>query len=196
MKKVIGIAGGVGSGKSTVVSILRERFSAFVFIADEVGHEVFHPATDSFDRIVAHFGFDVLDANGDISHEALAGIVFQDEAELAFLNSIVHPYVYDRIRDAIDAWRQDKDSSIFVLENALLFETNCDSFCDEVWGVVTEESIRIRRLMESRGYSEEKSRAIIASQVSDEVLMDRCDKLVRNDGDVAALEQVVGELMG
>ena len=195
MKKVIGVTGGIGSGKSTLLSILKEKYAAQIFLADEVGHEVFHPGTDSFDEIVSHFGFSILDSVGEISRETLSGIIFCDETEKEFLNSVVHPYVIGRIREEIDHWKMDAESSLFVLETALLFETGCDSFCDEVWGVVTEESIRIRRLMDTRGYSEEKSRAIIASQVPDRVLEEKCDRVVRNEGTVQELEAVINQFV-
>ena len=191
MKKIIGITGGVGSGKSTVLSILKEDYSADIFIADEVGHEVFHPGTDSFDRIVSHFGFSVLDSSGEISHEVLSGIIFQEESEKAFLNSIVHPYVIGRAREEIELWRRNSESPLFVLETALLFETGCDSLCDEVWGVLTDADVRVRRLMETRGYSEEKCRSIIAGQMSDQFLMDHCDRVVRNDGSEEELKRIV-----
>ena len=199
MKRVIGITGGVGCGKSTVLSILKNHFDAEIFMADDVGHEVFEKSSSSYQEIVLHFGDRILDGDGEILRSALAEIVFHDEAEKDFLDGIVHPYVIDRIRESIDVWMKrideldpdDTEDHLFVLETALMFETGCDSLCDEVWGVVSDESTRIDRLMKTRGYSEEKARSIISSQLTDEDIRMRCDRIVLNDSSKEMLEERV-----
>jgi dephospho-CoA kinase len=199
MNRVIGVTGGVGSGKSTVLSFLKKNFDAEIFMADDVGHEVFVRGSDSFDRIVDHFGSEILDEDGEISRRALAECIFHNEKEKVFLDGIVHPYVIDRIRESIDDWRiriddldpADSEIHLFVLETALMFETGCDRFCEEVWGVFADAGQRIERLSSSRGYSEEKSRSIFSSQLSDEILRERCDRIVQNDSSPEELEALV-----
>lgn len=203
MKRVIGVTGGVGCGKSTVLSILKERFGAEIFMADDVGHEVFVKDSPTFVSIVEHFGEGVLDSSGAISHAALAEIIFRDEDEKEFLDGIVHPYVKGRIEQSIDAWRdrvegldpEDRELHLFVLETALMFETGCDVYCDEVWGVITREDVRIERLVSSRGYSVDKARAIIEAQVSDEFLVAKCDRIISNDGSRDELVKTVCDLL-
>lgn len=203
MKRVIGITGGVGCGKSTVLSILKDHFGASVFMADDVGHEVFEKDTSTYREIVSHFGDEIIDEKGEIFRGALAEIIFDDEKEKDFLDGIVHPYVIGRIRESIDAWKKrveeidknDFDLHLFILETALLFETRCDKFCDERWGVISDVNQRIERLNSTRGYSEEKSRSIILSQLSDEVIRERCDRIILNNSSKEELEEVVCQMV-
>ncbi len=199
MKRVIGITGGVGCGKSTVLSILKNHFDAEIFMADDVGHEVFEKSSSSYQEIVLHFGDRILDGDGEVLRSVLAEIIFQDEAEKVFLDDIVHPFVIDRIRESIDVWMKridelypdDSEDHLFVLETALMFETGCESLCDEVWGVAADESTRIDRLMKKRGYSYEKANAIISSQMPEEELRNKCDRIILNNSTKDVLEEMV-----
>ena len=156
--KVIGVAGGVGSGKSTVLDILRRNHDAVICMADELGHEVMRPGTEGFDKIRETFGEAILSPEGEIDREHLARRVYRNPDQLRRLNAIVHPLVISEIRKRIS----ERDCNrLFILETALLFETGCDQLCDEVWGVVTEDEIRIRRLMDSRGYTREKAESCL-----------------------------------
>lgn len=183
--KVIGVAGGVGSGKSTVLDILRRKHDAVICMADELGHEVMRPGTVGFDKIRETFGEAILSPEGEINRELLARRVYCDPDQLGLLNAIVHPLVLSEIRRRIS--ERDK-SRLFILETALLFETGCDQLCDEVWGVVTEDEIRIRRLKDSRGYSREKAESIMRNQHSNDTLRTLCKKVLVNDGEQRELE--------
>ena len=171
MKRVLGVTGGVGCGKSTVLKILKEKFDAEIFMADDVGHEVFEVGTATYDHIVSHFGEGILDDDGSISRPALAEIIFSNVNEKEFLDDIVHPYVIARLEESISSWKKrideidkfDSGLHLFILETALMFESGCDKYCDELWGVFTEDNLRIHRLMENRGYSEDKARSIFSS---------------------------------
>ena len=199
---VLGITGGIGSGKTTLLDILKQDYGATLFIADQVGHEVFDSDSESFSRIVSHFGSVILDKDGNVRRDELARIIFQDESEKEFLDSIVHPYVIHRIQDEIVSWRscvqtgspvseQGGSVRLFVLETALMFETGCDSLCNEVWGVTASVPIRIRRLIDNRGYSSDKASAIIASQVSDDFLIRHCDHIIENNGGLNDLKEAL-----
>lgn len=187
--KVIGIAGGVGSGKSTVLNILRQKYDAVICMADELGHDVMRPGTAGFDRIRQTFGEAILLPDGEIDREHLARQVYRDPDQLGRLNAIVHPLVLSEIRRRIRERDQDR---LFILETALLFETGCDQLCDEVWGVVTEDEIRIQRLMDSRGYTREKSESIMGNQHSNAVLRTLCKRVLVNDGELRDLEAQIG----
>ncbi len=187
--KVIGIAGGVGSGKSTVLNILRQKHDAVICMADELGHDVMRPGTAGFDRIRQTFGETILLPDGEIDREHLARQVYRDPDQLGRLNAIVHPLVLSEIRRRIRERDQDR---LFILETALLFETGCDQLCDEVWGVVTEDEIRIQRLMDSRGYTREKSESIMGNQHSNAVLRTLCKRVLVNDGELRDLEAQIG----
>lgn len=179
MKRVIGITGGVGSGKSTALMLLKEKYDAYICMADELGHRAMDQGTDAYIQIVKQFGPDILACNGEINRNALADIVYHDEGRLHCLNRIIHPYVKREIRKQMERC----PARLFVLETAILFETGCDRLCDEVWGVIAGDEIRIARLMESRGYSREKAESIMRQQMSSGELAERCDVVLVNDGD-------------
>lgn len=190
---VLGIAGGVGSGKSTVLEVLSKRCQTCLCMADELGHEAMRKGSGVHQKIVDEFGGAVLAADGEIMRGVLADIVYRDEERLAALNAIVHPFVRQEIHRRMEECPKER---IFVLESAILFESGCDEMCDVVWGIITEEEIRIRRLMESRGYTRKKARSIMENQMSNAALAERCNATLVNDGDREELEQRIICLVG
>ena len=181
--KIIGITGGVGSGKSEVLRYLGEKYGAVVCEADLVAKNLQKKGTICYNKIVEHFGEDILDENGRIDRPHLAQIVFKDDKELHVLNTIVHPAVKENIRRKIRQERK-QGTELFILEAALLLEEHYEKFCDKVWYVHTDREIRISRLMENRGYSREKSESIISSQAPDEYFAKHADYIIRNNGDI------------
>lgn len=165
--KIIGITGGIGSGKSTVLNLLRDKYQAYIVEADRVAHDLMEPGQAAYEKIKAVFSETVFHADGTINRAALGQMVFQDTDRLKQLNEIVHPAVKVWIRNEIEQQKQSGSCQLFVIEAALLIEDGYTAICDEIWYVYVEESIRIKRLMESRGYTEEKCRAIMKNQ-SDE----------------------------
>ncbi len=190
---IIGIAGGVGSGKSTVLSVLEKKYGATLCMADNLGHEVMKKGMPAYDEIVARFGTEIVEETGEIHRGRLAEIVYGDSRLLKQLNDIVHPQVLSEIRRLVE---QVSSKQLFILESALLFETDCDSLCDEVWGILAQTEIRIQRLMENRGYSRQKARDIMEQQLSDEELIKRCDVVIRNDGSIEELESQLEDRLG
>ncbi len=189
---VIGITGGVGSGKSTVLALLEKEYKAEICMADELGHEVMRKGMPAYEKIVDAFGMALVGEDGELDRNALAEIVYADQEKLKKLNGIIHPTVLGEMRRRAEATEPD---AVLVLETAILFETGCDALCDEVWGVVTDNDIRIQRLMASRGYSREKAESIMAKQLSNEELVGRCHRVVTNDGDTVALAMQIRDYM-
>lgn len=181
---VLGIAGGVGSGKSTVLEFLKQEYDAYICMADQLGHQAMLPGTPACQQIREIFGKEVETESGGIDREALARIVYGDAEGLRRLNEIIHPFVIGEIKRQI---RECGGDMLFVLETAILFETGCDKLCDEVWGVLTEKEIRIQRLMESRGYSRKRAEDIMKNQISNAELARACDRIIVNDGDKGEL---------
>lgn len=190
---VIGITGGVGCGKSTVINILQQEYGAKILIADDMGHLVMEKGHPAYDEICRRFGDDILNPDGAVNREALSEIVYRDGEKLAVLNSIIHPYVKEEIRKKLFIW---KDEPLVVLETAILFETGCDALCDEVWAVFTGREVRIARLISSRGYTRKKAEDIMAKQLGEEQLRERCDRIIQNDGEQELLEVQIRELLG
>ena len=162
--RVIGVTGGVGAGKSTVLGILEEDFQAYVIQADQLGHILMEPGEECYDAVIALFGKEIIKKDKTIDRRRISDVVFTDKDMLLKLNGIIHPAVKQRILDLLGE-QKEAGREICVVEAALFLEENYQEFCDEVWYVYTEEEIRIRRLMESRGYSREKSLGIIRNHV-------------------------------
>ena len=181
--KILGITGGVGAGKSTVLDFLKEKYHAYVIQADLVGHLVLEPDGSCYDRVVALFGKQVIKNDKTIDRKAVSDVVFGNEEKLKKLNGIIHPAVRQSVLEEIQL-QKEKKTAIVVVEAALLLEEHYEKFCDKVWYVHTDREIRISRLMENRGYSREKSESIISSQAPDEYFAKHADYIIRNNGDI------------
>lgn len=180
--KIIGITGGVGSGKSCVLSYMKEQFGAYICQADHVAWELQEPGQKCYRKIVAHFGNDILNEDETINRAKLGQIVFRDHKQLLVLNEIMHPAVKETIVKRIQSERA-KGTAYFVLEAALLLEDGYNQICDELWYIYTDETIRRMRLKESRAYSDEKIDAIMASQLSEQAFRENCQIVIDNSGD-------------
>lgn len=184
---VIGLTGGVGSGKTVTAHKLAELLQADTLIADELGHLVMEKGTKGYERIVKAFGKTILDEKGMIKREALSGIVFSDSEALKRLNGIIHPAVREYMQEYIAKRREEK--GYIILETAIMFESGCNALCDEVWYVYVPVETRMNRLAKDRGYSEEKSRSIMKKQLLEEEYRRRCSQEIKNDGTLLELER-------
>mgnify|MGYP002797877461 CR=1 FL=1 len=164
--KVIGLTGGVGAGKSTVLAYLEKACSAVVIQADQTGHLVMAPGERCYEPMIALFGKQIIKKDKTIDRRMVSDVVFGNEEMRRKLNSLLHPaikaYILEKLEEERKAGRK-----IAVVEAALLLEDHYDAFCDKIWYVYTEKEIRIKRLMESRGYTRNRAENMIASQASD-----------------------------
>lgn len=179
--RVIGVTGGVGAGKSTVLEYLKETYHAKVILADIVGHEVMEPGEDAYDRILQEFGSGILSEDGKIDRKILGSIVFSDERKRKALNAIVHPEVKREILRRIDRAEADGETYV-VVEAALFLEENYDAFCDETWYIYTNEEQRRERLKASRGYTDGRINQILRSQKTHKEFLSRCGFVIDNNG--------------
>lgn len=189
---VIGLTGGVGCGKSTVMVCLEQDFHAKILMADELGHRAMERGTSCYDQIVQLFGKCCLTKDGEIDRNAVAARMYASDELREQLNAVIHPYVKNEIRNKLMEW---SDEPLIVVETAILFESGCEEICDEVWGVLASREIRIQRLMDSRNYSIEKCQAIMNKQLSDDEFEKRCKRIIRNDGDIHKLRNQLKELL-
>lgn len=179
--KVIGITGGVGSGKSSVLSYIEDTYHAHICQADHVAWELQFPGEICYEKIVAHFGKTILNEDKTINRKQLGNIVFSDATQMQALNQITHPAVKTYIIDEI-AQKRKEGISLFVLEAALLIEDHYDEICDELWYIYTDEQVRRERLKVSRGYDDGKIDDMIAAQLSEEIFRSHCQKVIDNSG--------------
>ena len=180
--KIIGITGGVGSGKSRVLSYIEETYSCTICQADHVAWELQKPGESGYVQIVDYFGKKVLNEDQTLNRKALGEIVFSNEKELHRLNEIMHPAVKTRICELIAEHKQ-KGTKLFVLEAALLIEEHYDEICDELWYIYTDEQNRRERLKISRGYSDEKIDSMMKTQLSEEMFRKKCKVVIDNSSD-------------
>ena len=188
---VIGLTGGIGTGKTAVSDVL-EGLGAAIINADLLGHQAYRPDTEAWQRVVESFGKGVLGPSGEVDRRKLGSIVFSDPEALARLNSIVHPRIYEMVEERIAALR-DEGRKVAVVEAALLLEAKWDGLVDEVWVTASDEEQVVRRLR-GRGMDEEAIRARVESQMSQAERAKRADVLIDNDGSLAELDERVRQL--
>lgn len=197
MSIVIGITGGVGCGKSTVLDILKEKYQASIIEADKVGHIVMEYKNIAYEKIKALFGEGIIDNSKGvpaINRQALAEIVFKDEEKLKELNGIIHPAVKEYIRNFVEV-QKNTGTKYIVVEAALLIEAGYRDICDCYCYVYANETIRKERLMSSRGYTEEKTNSIMKNQLSENSFKKECEYIIDNNGDYHSLCAEIGKVL-
>jgi len=188
---LVGLTGGIGSGKSTAARMLRERGAA-VFDADVLAREAVAPGTEGHQAVVERFGADVLAPGGELDREALASVVFADPAARRDLEAIVHPEVRRLFAEGSDAYR-DTDL-VVVLSAPLLVETGMHSAFDVLVVVAVPVSVQVERLMRDRGMSEAAVRARIDAQAPLEDKAAVADILLDNEGSPEELARQIDRI--
>jgi dephospho-CoA kinase len=189
----IGITGGIGSGKSTVVKIL-EEYGARVIFADEIAKSVMEPSMPAYERIVEHFGTGVLDGDRRIDGKKLGGIVFHDNQEMQILNGITHGVVAQRIKEILDGFREEQ-AKLAVVEAIVPIRHGFQDAVDKVWVVIASEPVRVRRIIERNNFSREEALARIRAQMPDEEYKSIADQVIYNDGTIEELRAKIRGLL-
>lgn len=189
---VVGMAGGIGSGKSLVASMLGEM-GATVFDADAINHEVLR-SPDVVDGIRRRWGQDVLDERGQVDRRKLGAKVFQEESQVRELERIVHPEVIARIRKEIDRRRLEGPSGVTVIDAPLLFEAGLDRMCDFVVFVEAPEVVRRERVREKRNWDEKEVARRERHQKSLSWKRDHADSVIENTRSVEEVRRQVEAL--
>ena len=183
---VIGLTGGIASGKSTVTRFFKDRDGP-VIDAVILGHRTYDPGTDTFAAVVATFGQDLVAADGSIDRRVLGGKVFGKPDELKRLTDIVWPGIRKLASEALSEF-EAAGNSIVVLEAAVLFEAGWEDLVDEVWVVVVEPDLAVQRLASRNGLDEAAARARIDSQLSNDERISRSNVVIKNNGTLEELE--------
>ncbi len=182
---VIGLTGGIASGKSTVTSFFRER-GIPVIDADILGHRTYDPGTETYQKVVETFGQDVVAADGTIDRKVLGSKVFGKPDELKKLTDIVWPGIR-RLASEQLAEFEAAGNELVVLEAAVLLEAGWEDLVDEIWVVVVDPEIAIQRLASRNGLDPDAARARIASQLTNEERIARGDVIIENNGTLEEL---------
>lgn len=189
--KVVGLTGGIGSGKSTVSALLRER-GAVVVDADAVVRELQAPGMPVFEAMVERFGPGIVAADGTLDRQAVADIVFTDADQLAELNAIVHPAVGLEVYQRIAA--NAETDQVVIADIPLLAEGTSAIPMSGVVVVDTPEELQVERLVGQRGMDEADARARIGRQARREDRLAKADRVIDNSGSLEALEAQVDEV--
>jgi dephospho-CoA kinase len=177
--KVIGITGGIASGKSTVSRFLKE-LGVVVIDADRIGHEVLRSDRGARRELVAAFGEQVLTPGGSVSRHKLGKLVFVSPEALSRLNQIMHPRIAARVKARLERHRRD-GVKVVVVEAALLLEAGWSSLVDEVWVTVASEATVLKRLKGRSGLSVSESRARLRAQLSVAERLGKADLVIDTD---------------
>ena len=188
----IGVTGGVGAGKSEILRYLDNNYSCRILMSDNAAKELEAPGGVLYEPLVRLLeeadpedgsSGPLLLENGEIDKKEMAARIFSDAQLLTKINELVHPAVNEYIREEIEREKKSGEKEFFILESALLIENGYDRILDSMWYIYCEESVRSVRLKASRGYSDEKIRSIMMSQVSEDVFRSHCDTVIDNTGD-------------
>lgn len=175
--KVISITGGVGSGKSELLNMLKEEFGAELIIADQVARQLMEPGKKGYNRVVELLGTTFLNSDGSIDRQKLAKLIFCDKEFMEKIEKIVHPMAWQEIRYALD----HSDKNLVAVEAALFDEVHNEMF-DEIWYVYASAETRITRLMNNRGYTRDKCLEIMGNQATEEEFRHIADHVIDNNG--------------
>jgi phosphopantetheine adenylyltransferase/dephospho-CoA kinase len=188
---VIGLTGGIASGKSTATAFFRNH-EVPVIDADLLGHRTYEPGTDTFLAVVRAFGDDLVAEDGAIDRRILGSKVFGKPEELKRLTDIVWPGIR-RLASEELAEFETAGNQLAVLEAAVLFEAGWEDLCDEIWVVVVEPDIAIERLAARNGLDPEAARARIDSQLSNAERVSRASVVIENNSSLEALDARIEE---
>ncbi|MCD6358524.1 MAG: dephospho-CoA kinase [Dehalococcoidia bacterium] len=189
---IIGLTGGIASGKSTVMETLVEM-GATVIDADKLGHDLLKYHSDAWHELVTAFGDNILASNGDIDRVKLGKIVFQDASALQQLNEITHPRLYQTVREKIEEFGKQQ-VEVVVLEAALLLESGWDKLTDQVWVTIVPKSVALQRLVKRENITSEQALVRINSQTPPQNRIGRADVVIDTSGTTSQVRAYVMKL--
>lgn len=182
--RIIGITGGVGSGKSEVLNYLFKHCNCRIEFADQIAHKLQMPGQPCYDKIISLLGDNITLKDGMIDKKRMAEIIFKDKEKLLKVNQIIHPAVKEYIVEEIAKEKKKNQIEYFFLEAALLIEEGYEKIVDELWYIYADEEVRIARLQKNRGYSKEKAMHIISQQLTDAEFRNHCSFVIDNSNEL------------
>lgn len=190
---VIGLTGGIASGKSLVAAFLKQ-LGAEIIDADAVGHQVIMPGKPAYGDLIETFGRTILNEDGTVDRKKLGAVVFDDPEKLRLLNKITHLRIFIEIEEKLNSIRGALPHTVVVVEAALLFEIGLDSLVDEIWVVEADPEVQVRRLMKRNNLTEEEAWDRVNAQMPSVSRIARADRVVYNNSGVEELFRKVLEI--
>lgn len=195
--KVIGITGGVGSGKSALLAYVENTYNCRVILADEVAHRVREPGNPGYESLIGVLSSDVLDEDGTINRLRMAKQIFASDDLRKKVNDIIHPAVKEAILAEIDRDKKEGKLDFLFIEAALLIEDGWLTIVDEMWYIYAGEEVRRQRLRQARNYPDNRIDMIMKSQLTEEEFRKACSVVIDNSGSPSeAYRQIDGQLCG
>ncbi|MBS96846.1 MAG: dephospho-CoA kinase [SAR202 cluster bacterium] len=189
---VIGLIGGIGSGKSSVSEILKS-LGVDVIDADKVGHEAYTPDSEGWRKVISVFGQDIVGPDKQIDRKKLGSIVFSDPNEMDKLNKLMHPIIHDLVKEKIKNF-SDQGVNVVILEAAILIEANWQDLTDEIWLAKANQEVVIERVQLRNNFTREEIIKRIQSQMSNDEREKHADVVIDNDGTIEQLHEKVKTL--
>ena len=189
---VIGLTGQTGSGKTTACSIFRDNGFA-VINADEVARMIMDPGSVCLKEVADCFGSHILNEDMSLNRQKLADIVFNNPKKLELLNSISYPHITSEIL-ALIRENSSKGNKLILLDAPTLFESRADDFCEIIISVIADENMRLRRIMERDGLTEEQALSRMKSQHNEKFFVDNSDFIIKNNDGINGLDDIVNEM--
>ena len=190
---IVGLTGGVASGKSTISNILREE-GAYLIDADQIARDLVRPYTPTWHELIKTFGEEILQPDGSIHRKKLAAIVFSNPEKRSLLNRILHPRIKEETQRRLKEIGQKDPEAVVVIDAALLVETGDYREMDRVIVVYSTQAQQIERLRERDRASEEEARRIVSAQMPPEEKLNVADFVIRNERSLEETRQKAREL--
>lgn len=195
MMKVIGITGGVGSGKSALLRAISEKYKCRLLLADDIANFLKEPGQCCYAPLVELLGTEILNDKGYLDKEKMSGAIFGNQQLLEAVNDIVHPAVKRYIIEAISAEKEAGAVDICFVEAALFIEAGYREFVDSLWYIYVDSRTRVERLVQGRGYSVQKIHSIMEKQLQEEEFRAACDVVIDNSGSLEQTMEQVREVL-
>lgn len=178
----IGVTGGVGAGKSTILKYLEQNFKCKVLLTDMIAQDIKRNNVECIRQMNEIFSEDdIYNQDGTLSNSKLAKVIFSDKSKRDALNAVVHPLVKQFVIDTYEEEKEKDELDFLVVESALLVESHFNEICDEVWYIYVSEKERRSRLRKNRGYDNEKIDNIFASQLKEDQFRELSDFVIDNN---------------
>ena len=190
--KVIGITGGVGSGKSALLEYIGRNYKCRIILADEAAHKVKEPGQPCYEKLVSLLSSEILNEDGTIHKGKMAARIFESKELLAKVNQIIKEMILEEIAKA----EKEEKVDFFFLEAALLIECGYLNLVDEMWYIYAGEEVRRKRLGASRNYSDEKIDAIMKAQLSEDGFREHCNVIIDNSGELKEAYRQIDKKLG